>query len=124
MGEAQGSAPQVPPVIWPSGAAWAIAVLGFEPDELAARYGFTLEEAVDTLGDYHRVAIALPDGSQAWLMRHVGNPAPGTAVFVDEGVNFDRAREFVLQVLGLTPDAYSWVSPESVAMPRFDGGVE
>ncbi len=105
--------------LWPSSSGWAIAVLRLTPDELAACYGFTLEEGVDGLDNYRRVAIALPDGSQAWLMRHIGNPFPGTAVYVDSGVNFDQARALVLEVLGLTPDAYNWVSPESVALPRF-----
>lgn len=103
---------QIPPHRWPSGDNRPIATLALDPAALTARYGPVFEDSWDNLDYVQRAAIELADGSQAWLMRHRGDPAPGTVVYVDAEVDFGRARAFVLQALDLTSAAFSWVAPD------------
>ncbi len=103
---------QIPPHRWPSGDNRPVMTLALDPAALMARYGLVFEDGWDNLDYVQRAAIELADGSQAWLMRHRGDPAPGTVVCVDAGVDFGRARGLVLQALDLTPAAFSWVAPD------------
>lgn len=103
---------QVPPhARWPSGDSRALATIRFSPEELAARYGLVFERGCDDLDWYQLAAIALPDGAQVWLIRHRGNPAPGTVVDIDAGADFARTKAQLTQALGLTDADFLWVSP-------------
>ncbi len=111
---------------FPSGDSRALATLRFSPEELAECFELAFEEGFDGLDWFALAAIALPDGSQAWLMRHQGNPEPGTVVYVDADADLDQARAQVVQVLVLSPEDFLWVSP-FVASPGplavADGGM-
>jgi len=76
---------------WPSGDSRPIVMLRANPAELHERYGLLFEHDTDDLDDYDLAAIELPDSTQAWLMRHVGNHVPGTIVYVDARADFERA---------------------------------
>lgn len=96
---------------WPSGDSRAIAVLAAEPDELTARYGMTFEEGADDL-DYSRLAaLVLADGSQIWLMRHRGNPEPGTVVYADATADANEARRLLAHSLGMYERDFTWIAP-------------
>lgn len=103
---------QISPYRWPSGDNRPIATLALDPAELTARYGLVFEEDWDNLDYLQRAAIELADGTPAWLMRHRGDPHPGTVVYVDAAAHFGKARNLVLQSLNLTPAAFSWVAPD------------
>lgn len=100
-----------PDTTFPSGDSHALAMLRFAPEELAQRYGLRFAEDYDDLGWFKLAAIALPDGSQAWLLRHRGNPAPGTVIYVDANADLRRAKTQLKQVLGLTDDDLVWITP-------------
>jgi hypothetical protein len=103
--------------MWASGRRWAIAVLAFEPEELALRYGLVFEEGCDELHYFKRAVIDLPEIGQAWFLRYPAIDYPGTPIWVDAESDFDAARRSLLAALDLTPDAFNWVSPESHAPP-------
>lgn len=103
---------QIPPHPWPSGDNRPIATLALEPAALKARHGLVFEDGWDNLDYVQRAAIELADRSQAWLVRHRGDPAPGTVVYVDAAADFGRARDLVLQALDLTQAAFSWIAPD------------
>lgn len=108
--------PQVrPDDRFPSGDGRPLATLRFSPEELATRFGLTFEEDYDDLDWFDLAAIALPDRSQAWLMRHRGNPEPGTTVYVDASAHPARTKELVQQVLGLADEDFCWIAPAADA---------
>ena len=88
-----------------------LAVLRFSPDELSTRYGLAFEMRHDDLDEFQFAAIALQDGSQAWLERHCGDPVANTLAHVDAGANLRLAKRDLQQVLDLTDDDFVWVSP-------------
>lgn len=96
---------------WPSGDSRPIVMLRANPAELHARYGLQFEHDTDDLDDYDLAAIELPDRTQAWLMRHVGNHVPGTIVYVDASVNFEQAKDFLIDALSLSPLEIVWTTP-------------
>ena len=95
---------------WPSGDSRPIAVLALEPDELAARYGLTYDEAVDDLDRVQLAAIGLADGSQLWLSKHLEDPNPGMVVRIDVADDPVSARAQLLAALGLDERALLWTS--------------
>lgn len=99
---------------FPSGDSQALATLRFSPEALAERHGLTFEEDNDDLDWFQLAAMALPDGSRAWLMRHQGNPEPGTIVYVDAGAELATAKAHLTRALGLREEDFSWVAPELV----------
>ncbi len=106
---------QVPPHRhFPSGDSRPLVVLAGEPRELAARYGLSFEEGADDFDAFHLVAVALADGSQAWLLKYRGDPNPGTVVYVDTGADFARAKALLAQALELADEDILWVSPFAV----------
>ena len=97
---------------FPSGDSRALVELRFDPDELAERYGLSFEESYDDLDWFKLAAVALPDGSQAWLTKYQGEQEPGTTVYVDAAADPAMAKEQLAQTLGLTEDDFRWVTPE------------
>ena len=96
---------------WSSGDSRAIAVPAAEPDTLAAQYGLTFEEGADDLDYYRLAAVALADGSHVWLMRHWGNPAPGTVVYADAHADANETRHLLAHTLGLHERDFIWIAP-------------
>jgi hypothetical protein len=86
----------VPLQRWPSGESRVIAVLALDPPMLAARHGLVFDEDVDDLDRYRFAAIELVNGTQAWLLKHEGDPNPGTVVRVDAGDDPDEARRLLV----------------------------
>ncbi len=105
---------------FPSGDSRALVMLTGEPRELAARYGLSFEEGEDDFDAFQLAAIALADGSQAWLLKYRGEPTPGTVVYVDAGADFAQAKALLAQALELTDEDILWVSP-FVAAPATSG---
>jgi hypothetical protein len=85
--------------------------LRFSPDDLAVRFGLSFDACHDDLDEYELAAIELPDGSQAWLERHGGDPAGTTLAHVDANANLRVAKGDLQQLLELTDDDFVWVSP-------------
>jgi hypothetical protein len=88
-----------------------LAVLRFSPADLSIRYGLAFERRHDDLDEFQLAAIALPDGSQAWLERHCGDPSANALAHVDAGANLRLAKRDLQQVLDLSDDDFVWVSP-------------
>jgi hypothetical protein len=96
---------------WPSGDSKPLAVLAFEPSALAERYGLSFEEELDDLDQLRLAAIALPDGSQAWLYKHRSDPNPGTLVRVDSDADPATVSSLLRQTLELDDSDFLWVAP-------------
>lgn len=103
---------------WPSGSSVPLAALRFSPDELANRYGLEFERDLDDLEYYKLAAIRLPDGSQAWLERHDGDPVSNTLAHVDASANLRLAKEGLKRALDLTDEDFVWVSPFAGAVKQ------
>lgn len=88
-----------------------LVALRFSPEELAGRYGLAFEVGHDDLDEFKLAAIALPDGSQAWLERHCGDPDAATLAHVDASADLRMAMKDLQQVLELADDDFVWVSP-------------
>lgn len=99
-----------------------LAVLRFSPVDLSSRHGLTFERRHDDLDEFQLAAIALPDGSQAWLERHCGDPVDNTLAHVDAGANLRLAKQDLQLVLDLSDDDFVWVSP-LVGMIESDADV-
>jgi hypothetical protein len=97
-----------PHAFFPSGDGRAIAMLRFEPNELAQSHGLTFERGTDDFDAYQLAAVKLADGSQAWLMRYQGNPVPGTVVYAGSAVDPTEAQRLVGDALGLEISDLSW----------------
>ena len=107
---------QVPPhQRFPSGDSRPLVVLAGEPQELSARFGLSFEEGQDDFDAFQLAAIALADGSHAWLLRYQGDPNPGTIVYVDTGADFAQAKALLTQALDLAKEDVLWVSPFAAA---------
>ena len=98
--------------LFPSGDYRDLAEIGASPDELAARFGLVFAKLLDDLDWFKLAAIALPDGSQLWLIKYRGDQYPGTLVRVDAGADLTQPRDQLAQVLGLTRADFLWVAPE------------
>jgi len=98
---------------WPSGDSRPIVMLRANPAELQERYGIQFEHDMDDFDEYDLAAIELPDSTQACLqlMRHVGNPESGTIVYVDASVNFEQAKNLLVDALSLSPREITWITP-------------
>jgi hypothetical protein len=96
---------------FPSGDSRALLEISHDPAELAARYDLSFEDCLDDLDRYQRAAIALPDGSQAWLVRYRGERDAGTTVYVDAAADPETAKAVVLHLLSLTGKELRWSTP-------------
>lgn len=103
---------------WPSGDSRPLAVLVAEPPDLAACHGLTFEEDVDDLDRYRLAAIELADGQQAWLLKHEGDPNPGTVVRVDGRADIEEAQRLLFGALDLAPEDLLWSAPVLVDTAR------
>ncbi|MGI8687259.1 MAG: hypothetical protein ACR2M3_01655 [Thermomicrobiales bacterium] len=99
--------------LWPSGSSRAIAVLSFEPEELARRYGLRFQEDVDDLDTLLFAVLRLDNGSNAMLYKHVGDPNPGTIVNVDAHADLAMERELLVSALHLQANDLLWIAPEA-----------
>ncbi len=103
---------------WPSGDSRPVAVLALEPDALAERYGLAFAVDVDDLDRYRLAAVELDDGQQVWLLRHVGDPNPGTVVRVDARADVEAMRHALVRAFGLSPADIIWSAPVAVGAAR------
>lgn len=101
----------VPHEHWPSGDGRPLAVLRLEPAQLATRYGLRFDAGYDNLDAYQRAALAMPGGNQVWLVRHRGDPEPGTVAYVDAAQELLQAKAFLMQTLGLVTADFRWMAP-------------
>lgn len=103
---------QVPPwKVFPSGDYRPLLELRFNPDELEQRYGLHFVAEHDNLDLFKLAAIALSDGTQAWLTQYRGEQGMGTVISVDLGENFAWAKRAIQQAMDLQPGDITWVSP-------------
>lgn len=103
---------QVAPwAMFPSGDYRSLLELRFDPDELERRYGLHFSQKIDDLDYFKLAAIALPDGSQAWLTKYRGEQGPGTVVDIDVGANFAQVKRQIESMMGLHSGDITWVSP-------------
>lgn len=99
---------------FPSGDSRALVEVSFDPAELAARFGLAFEEGSDDLDRYQRAVIALPDGSQAWLVKYRGERDAGTTVYVDATADPGETKRLLLRTLALADKDLRWVGPVKV----------
>jgi hypothetical protein len=96
---------------WPRGLERAIAIVAFEPSEIAARCGLQFERSED---DLDGALIGTPSGKQFALVRDRGATARGTELWTrSDSEDFGQDLREALRVLGL-----SGVEGESAAGRR------
>lgn len=102
---------QIMPHRFPSGDSYTIAMLKYEPDELAAIYHIKFEEDYDDL-DYFKFA-ALEDAQigQIVLQRYKNNEVNGTDILVDSMVDVKTGIEAIRQMFDLKEGDIAWVNP-------------
>lgn len=108
---------QVPPEPWHSGYGEIIAMLNLAAESLADSYGVEWFEGTDNLGDYHAAIVQLPSGRRLGLVRHQGDPEPGTEVHADVHDDVNTAVGELLQALELPEDAVTWLR-DAIAVPE------
>lgn len=108
---------QIEPEKWPSGIDRTAAVLGFEPDELAAACGIAFHRDLDDLDYFRYAALRLSSGRQVVLLRYERNQHPGTGIEIDARDDPTAALREVLDALDLRDTAVTW-TPEDVTLPR------
>lgn len=107
---------QVPPEPWPSGYGEIIAMLDVEADALAARCGLQWFQGTDNLADYDAAIVQLPSGRRLALVRHHGDPEPGTEVHADVHDDVQDAIRELLEGLELPDTVVTWMR-EAQAVP-------
>lgn len=105
---------------FPSGDRRALLEVALDPADLADRYGLSFEEELDDLDRYQRAAVALPDGSQAWLIKYRGEAGTGTTVYVDAAADPGETKRLLLRMLALAEKDLSWAGPVEVGAARRD----
>lgn len=108
-------APNVAAPRFPSGESRPIAVLLAEPDDLAARHGLRFAAGQDDLDDFRFAVLDLGGDLQASLVRHWGDPNPGTVVRVDATADAEAAFRRLEAALNLTGADILWRTGESEA---------
>jgi hypothetical protein len=108
---------QVPPDPWPSGYGEIIAMLDMGSESLATRYNLKWFESTDNLGDYDAAMIQLRSGRRLGLVRHHGDPEPGTEVHADVQDDVHDAIRELLQALDLPEESVTWLR-DAVAVPE------
>lgn len=96
---------------FPSGDSRALLELALDPAHFAERDGVAFEEGFDDLDWYQRAAIALPDGSQAWLVKDRGERGVGTTVYGDAAADPAETSDVLLATLGLHERDVAWTAP-------------
>lgn len=93
---------------FPSGESRPIAVLLAEPNDLAARHGLRFEAGRDDLDDFRFAVLDLGADLEVSLVRHRGDPNPGTVVRVDAATDAEAALGRLEAALGLTKGDILW----------------
>ena len=93
---------------FPSGDSRALAVLAAEPATLAERHGLRFFTAIDDLDRVEYATVHLGGSVQAWLLKHQGDPNPGTVVRVDVGLDPVATRRGLEDALGLEDGDVLW----------------
>jgi len=97
---------------WPSGYPQAIAVVTIQPELFTKAFGLKFSEGHDNLDRYVAAAIRTPSGRTLGLLRHLGDPGPGTQVYADSGDDFVGALREFLDAFDLSVEDLSWMRDE------------
>jgi hypothetical protein len=103
---------QIDSTPWPSGYPEAIAVTRVQPELFSRAFGLTFSEGFDNLGEYTAATIRLRSGRMLGLLRHVGDPGPGTEVYADANDEFVGALREFLDAFDLSAEDLSWMRDE------------
>lgn len=103
---------QIESTPWPSGYAEAIAVARPQPELFARAFGLTFTKGFDNLDSYEAARLRLRSGRMLGLLRHVGDPGPGTEVYADAGDDFVNALREFLDAFDLSVEDLSWMRDE------------
>ncbi len=87
-----------------------LAVLADEPGDLATRHGLVFAEGLDDLDRFLFAQVVLSDGTSVVLLKHDGDPNPGTVVRMDALGDPMRMRNLLVSALGLGPGDVLWWS--------------
>lgn len=92
-----------------AGSLRAIAVLRYEPRDLAERYGLRFTEAPSNLGDSLATLVQTRPGRHFMLLKHADAPTPGTEVLASDQSSdpVGDLHEF-LTAFDLSSDAVTW----------------
>ena len=86
-----------------------IAVLRYEPGDLAERYGLRFTEAPSNLGDSLAALVQTRPGRQYMLLRHADAPTSGTEVLAsDQSSDPGGDLHEFLTAFDLSSDAVIW----------------
>jgi hypothetical protein len=100
---------QIDPLPWPSGYADAIAVVCLQPERLSRVFGLSFSEGTDNLDAYVAAAVRLRSGRVLGLLRHAGDPAPGTEIHVDRSEDYVAALREFLDAFDLSAGDLTWM---------------
>jgi hypothetical protein len=89
-----------------------VGLLRLAPDELRDLYALDFVQDSDDLDYFEASVIRLPSGRLVALLRHRGNPAPGTEILVEASDDRTAARAELLRALNLPLQSLSWSRPE------------
>ena len=103
---------QIDSTPWPSGYPQAIAVSRVQPELFSRSFGLTFSEGFDNLGAYTAATIRLRSGRLLGLLRHVGDPGPGTEVYADANDDFIGALREFFDAFDLSVEDLSWMRAE------------
>lgn len=106
---------QIEATPWPSGYAEAIAVVRLQPEQFTRAFGLRFSEGSDNLDSYEAAPLRLRSGRLLGLLRHVGDPGPGTKVYADAADDFVGALREFLDAFDLSADDLSWMRDEIAA---------
>lgn len=100
---------QIEPTPWPSGYGDAVAIVRVGPEHFSDAFGLTFFEGSDNLDAYEAASIRLRSGRILGLLRHVGDPGPGTEIHADAADDLVCALREFLDAFDLSVEDLSWM---------------
>jgi hypothetical protein len=96
-----------------------IATIGLSPEELSSASSVAFRVDHDGLDDTLEATFCSVGGRRLGLVRHVGDPEPGTKLYAETAAlrdGRDRVIEDALSTLRLDPEKITWRAPREVEL--------
>ena len=99
---------------WPSGFPRAIAVLKWDPEELASQRSIRFVSGRDDLDELRNAYLVLPSGATVALRRHHRDPSAGTTVLADAACIPTVVVADLKSALEIAPEDILWQSDDAI----------